>query len=60
MVWRPVEKIDAQILATKLDKCCVHLKNVVIYVVFVDFVVFIVVTHFFCIFSSVFSGFLLI
>ena len=38
MVWRSVEKFHAQLVAD-LDKSCVHIKNVVAYAVFVDFVV---------------------
>ena len=39
MVWRSVEKFHAQIVAD-LAISCVHIKNVVAYAVFVDFVVF--------------------
>ena len=38
MVWRSVEKFHAQLVAD-LEKSCVHIKNVVAYAVFVDFVV---------------------
>ena len=54
MVWRSVEKFHAQ-LVFDLDKSCVHIKNVVILAVFVDFVVSIVVKPFFFVFSLVFS-----
>ena len=46
MVWRSVEKIHIQIVV-ELKKCCVHVKNVATYVVFVDFGVFVVMEHFF-------------
>ena len=41
-VWHSVEKFHAQ-LVVDLDKSCVDIKNVVIYAVFVEFIVFVVV-----------------
>ena len=40
-VWHSVEKFHAQ-LVVDLDKSCVDIKNVVIYAVFVEFIVFVV------------------
>ena len=54
VIWCLTEKFHAQIIV-ELGKCCIHVKNVVVFVVFVDFVVFVVVKHFSLVFSLVFS-----